>query len=129
MLIGVVTGTPGAPRVMPTEAPLEVTEEILSLAGPVSPSEVFRFASSCRGSACTHFRGGACQLAVRSVAILEEVTGELPKCAIRPRCRWFRQEGPAICRRCPQIVTDQYRPSDEMLRVVYGEDPPLPHST
>jgi hypothetical protein len=101
---------------------MEVTPELLDLADPVSPSEVFRFASTCRASACVHFHSGACQLAVRSVAVLSEVTEKLPKCAIRTQCRWFRQEGAAICRRCPQIVTDQYRPSDQMLRVVYGED-------
>jgi len=71
-----------------------------------------------------HFRDDACRLAARSVAVLTEVTEDLPRCSIRPQCRWFRQEGPAMCRRCPQIVTDQYRPSAEMLRVVYGEAPP-----
>lgn len=124
VLIGVVGGTPEAPRVTPTEVALEVTPELLELAAPVSPSEVFRFASKCQGCACPHFSNDACQLAVRSVEILSEVTDKLPHCAIRPQCRWFRQEGPAICRRCPQIVTDQYRPSEEMLRVVLGENPP-----
>jgi hypothetical protein len=124
VLIGVVTGTPDAPRVMPMSAPVVVTPELLELASPVTPSEVFRFASDCRACACPHFSNDACQLAVRSVAVLSEVTDKLPPCAIRPQCRWFRQEGPAICKRCPQIVTDQYRPSAEMLRVVYGEDPP-----
>ena len=126
VLIGVVGGTPGAPRVMPTEAALEVTPELLALAGPVEPTEVFRFASGCRECACPHFSKNACQLAVRSVEILPEVTNKLPHCAIRPQCRWFRQEGPAMCRRCPQIVTDQPRPSEEMLRVVLGENPPPP---
>lgn len=133
VLIGVVGGTPEAPRITPTGAALEVTPELLALAAPVSPTEVFRFASSCQGCACPHFSNDACQLAVRSVEILSEVTDKLPHCAIRPQCRWFRQEGPAICRRCPQIVTDQYRPSEEMLRVVLGESPPpldpLPHHT
>jgi hypothetical protein len=124
VLIGVVGGTPEAPRVTPTEVALEVTPELLNMASPVSPSEVFRFASSCQGCACPHFSNDACQLAVRSVEILAEVTDKLPHCAIRSQCRWFRQEGPAICRRCPQIVTDQYRPSEEMLKVVFGEDPP-----
>jgi hypothetical protein len=124
VLIGVVGGTREAPRVTPTEVALEVTPELLELAGPVSPSEVFRFASTCQGCACPHFSNDACQLAVRSVEILSEVTGKLPHCAIRPQCRWFQQEGPAICRRCPQIVTDQVRPSEEMLRVVLGENPP-----
>lgn len=126
VLIGVVTGTPDAPRIVPTDAPMVVTPELLDLAGPVEPSEVFRFASTCRTSACTHFTGGACQLAVRSVKVLAEVTEALPPCTIRPACRWFRQEGPAICRRCPQIVTDQYSPSDEMVQVVYADAAPAP---
>jgi hypothetical protein len=124
VLIGVVGGTPEAPRITPTEVALEVTPELLELAAPVAPTEVFRFASSCQGCACPHFGNQACQLAVRSVEILSEVTDKLPHCAIRRQCRWFHQEGPAMCRRCPQIVTDQRRPSDEMLRVVLGENPP-----
>ena len=124
VLIGVVTGTPEAPRVTPTATPVEVTPELLDLASPATPGEVFRFASGCRACACPHFSNDACQLAVRGVAVLAEVTERLPHCAIRPRCRWFRQEGPAMCKRCPQIVTDQYRPSAEMLRVVYGDNPP-----
>lgn len=126
LLIGVITGAPGAPRVAPTDAALPVTQDILDLAGPVPPGEVFRFASACRTSACTHFKSGACQLAVRSVETLAAVTDALPPCTIRPACRWFRQEGPAICRRCPQIVTEQYSPSPEMVRVVYGDAPPTP---
>jgi hypothetical protein len=124
VLIGVVTGSPGAPRVAPTEEPLAVTVDLLALAEPVSPSEVFRFASKCWATNCTHFKNDACQLAVRSVDLLQPVVEDLPKCSIRPVCRWFRQEGAAICRRCPQIVTDQYRPYDQMLQIVYGTDPP-----
>jgi hypothetical protein len=122
VLIGVVTGEPGSPRVMPTDDPIEVTEDLLALAGPVSPSEVFRFASRCRGKACVHFSGNACQLAARGVGILPEVVVEVPNCAIRPQCRWFRQEGFAMCKRCPQIVTEQYAPPSEILRVVLGEE-------
>ena len=92
MLIGVVGGTPEAPRVTPTEVALEVTPELLELAGPVAPTEVFRFASSCRECACPHFSNLACQLAVRSVEILSEVTDKLPHCAIRPQCRWFGRD-------------------------------------
>jgi len=126
LLIGVVTSHPEGPRVAPTEHALRVTPDILKMAEPVSPSEVFRFASSCRGGECPHFRNNACQLAVRSVVLLEAVSDELPRCPIRSVCRWFRQEGPTICKRCPQIVTDQYRPYDQMLQIVYGTDPPPP---
>ena len=123
-LIGVVTSHPSGPRVVPTEGAFPVTPDILEMAEPVSPSEVFRFAAACRGAKCKHFRNEACQIALRSVNLLESVVVDLPKCPIRSRCRWFRQEGSAICKRCPQIVTDQYRPYDKMLQIVYGTDPP-----
>lgn len=103
---------------------MQVTREIIQLARPVSPSEVFRFASTCRTSGCIHFKDAACQIAARSVGLLDEVVTRLPKCPIRAQCRWFHQEGPAMCRRCPQIVTEQHAPSAEMLRIVDETDPP-----
>ena len=124
VLIGVVTGEPGRPRVIPTARALAVTPELLELAEPVRPSEVFRFAAPCRGGQCVHFENDACQLAVRSVRLLDAVSHDLPPCPIRPKCRWFRQEGAPICKRCPQVVTDQYRPHDHMLDIVLGPDGP-----
>ncbi len=120
VLIGVVTGSPEAPRVVPTEAVLPVTVDLLAMADPVRPSEVFRFASPCRAEACVHFESGACQLAARGTKLLDPVTEDLPPCPIRRDCRWFRQEGAAICKRCPQVITDQYKPYDKMLEIVYG---------
>ncbi|MET8542585.1 hypothetical protein ABZW03_18295 [Kitasatospora sp. NPDC004799] len=124
VLIGVVAGTPGAPRVAPTAHAMPVTVEITALARPASPGEVFRIAAPCRTSGCAHFRNSACGIASRSAVLLDEVVGELPRCPIRARCRWFHQEGPSLCRRCPQVVTEQYRPSAEMLRIVNESDPP-----
>jgi hypothetical protein len=102
----VVGGTVEEPRVGYLERPLEVTEETLALAAPVKPTEVFRFAAPCAASQCQHFDGSQCVLATRTVALLPRVVGRLPRCAIRPRCRWWAQEGPAACFRCPQIVTE-----------------------
>ncbi|MFB7617976.1 hypothetical protein [Kitasatospora sp. NPDC056181] len=124
VLIGVVSGTPGAPRVVPTAHAMPVTLEITELARPASPGEVFRFASACRTSGCVHFKQSACQIASRSAVVLDEVVEELPRCPIRAQCRWFHQEGPSLCRRCPQIVTEQHRPTAEMLRIVNEDDPP-----
>jgi hypothetical protein len=120
VLIGVVTEQAEGPRVVPTDHAMPVTADILRMAEPVNPSEVFRFASPCQGCKCPHFKNEACQLAVRSVDLLEAVVDVLPKCSIRPHCRWFRQEGPAICKRCPQVITDQYNPSETTLKIVYG---------
>jgi len=119
VVIGVVTQGDSGPRVVPTASAMPVTPELLELAAPVGPSEVFRFASPCQSGHCPHFHSEACQLAAHSSQVLAPVTDELPKCAIRPQCRWFRQEGAAICKRCPQIVTDQYAPSAAMVQVVH----------
>ncbi|MBB4981114.1 MULTISPECIES: hypothetical protein [Streptomyces] len=124
VLIGVVAGTPGAPRVTPTAHAMPVTLEITELARPASSGEVFRVAAPCRTSGCAHFKKSACQIASRSAVLLDEVVSELPRCPIRAQCRWFHQEGPSLCRRCPQIVTEQHRPSSEMLRIVNETDPP-----
>jgi hypothetical protein len=38
----------------------------------------------------------------------------LPKCAIRPRCRWWKERGIEACRRCPTIITRDYQPTTAM---------------
>jgi hypothetical protein len=124
VLIGVVSGTADEPRVIPTEYAMRVTQEIIDLAAPVPPGEIFRFAAPCRASGCVHFGDETCNIAARGVALLDEVTVRLPKCPIRSACRWFHQEGPDMCRRCPQVVTEQRLPSAEMLRIVNETDAP-----
>jgi hypothetical protein len=123
LLIGVVTSHADGPRVVPTDRAIPVTPEILRMAEPAGPSEVFRFASPCQTGKCPHFKHEACQLAVRSVDLLEAVVDGLPKCSIRPHCRWFQQEGAEICKRCPQVITDQFNPSETMVQIVYGIAP------
>lgn len=113
-MIGVVGGTACAPRVTPLERTLPVTPELLALARPVQPTEVFRFAAPCMTSQCHHFGQGACRLAAKIVRKLDAVTDTLPHCLIRAECRWFRQEGREACRRCPQVVTDNALASPAM---------------
>ncbi|WP_335935066.1 hypothetical protein [Streptomyces sp. PTD5-9] len=124
VLIGVVSGSVDDTRIIPTERAMPVTPELIDMTGPVAPTEVFRFAATCRTNGCIHFKNAACQIAVRSAALLDEVVTELPKCPIRTQCRWFHQEGGDLCRRCPQIVTRQFAPSAEMLHIVNETDPP-----
>ena len=83
-----------------------LTDDLLALAQPVSPSRVLRIAARCEENACTHFDGVNCRLATRIVQLLPAVTATLPACLIRAECRWYRQEGRAACLRCPQIVTE-----------------------
>jgi len=49
--------------------------------------------------------------------MLDPAVSALPRCAIRPRCRWFRQEGREACLRCPLVATEQRNPSELDLAV------------
>lgn len=123
--IGVCGGTADEPRLTHFESALPLDDDLLSLADPVTPAEVFRMAAPCLCTGCVHFENATCRLAERLVQILPAVTSHLPKCPIRPHCRWWQQEGAAACLRCPQVVTDNYNAADEMRRVAYGSSPHL----
>ena len=113
---GVVGGSAERPRVRPLEHPLPVTAELLELASPVEPTEVFRFAAPCRCSGCGHFTGSRCGLAAKVVRMVPQATADLPECDIRARCRWFAEEGEAACLRCPAIATHDANVSAEIRR-------------
>jgi hypothetical protein len=114
IVFGVVRGTAEKPRLAYLVEPQPVAKELLELAAPVKPTEVFRIAAPCAGFACRHFDGTNCQLARRIVNVLPTVVATLPPCRLRPNCRWWRQEGRAACMRCPQIVTES-EPRDKLL--------------
>jgi hypothetical protein len=101
-----------------TEA-LPASPELLAVAAPAKPTEVFRTAAPCVERGCQHFDGAKCQLAARITSMLYPVVSALPRCAIRRTCRWFRQEGRKACLRCPQVATEQRNPS-ELQRAVAG---------
>jgi hypothetical protein len=121
LAFGIVAGTVEAPRLTHLTEPQPVNEELLALAHPAAPTEVFRFAAPCAGDACQHFDGQDCRLATRIVQILPAAVSSLPPCALRPECRWWQQEGKAACLRCPQVVSECYDPSEEMLRAALPE--------
>lgn len=117
MLFGIVGGTAAEPRLMHLAKPQPVSDEILALAGPVKPTEVFRFAAPCAGSACAHFESGRCRLAQQILDGLPAVVEQLPRCVLRPNCRWYQQEGREACLRCPQIVTEPYNATSELIQI------------
>src|SRR5947209_20136313 len=120
---GVIGGTASEPRLRHLERPLPVTPELLSLSGPVRPTEVFRFAAPCARGECPNFRDDHCGLVTRIVRLLPAVVEAPPPCQIRPHCRWWHDEGIAACLRCPQVVTDNYNPSEAMR---LASDPSTP---
>jgi hypothetical protein len=92
-------------------------EDVLALAAPLKPTEVFRLAATCAEERCPHFDGNDCRLATRIVQILPAVVDVLPPCIIRKDCRWYSQEGGAACGRCPEITTISYDLSDQVREV------------
>jgi hypothetical protein len=118
VIFGVVGGTTQEPRVAHLVQPLPVTDELLALAEPASPLQVFRTAAPCAMSACAHFAQNRCRLVSRIVDELPAAVDGLPACRIRPDCRWWQQEGPAACHRCPLIVTENVNPSEQLRHAI-----------
>ena len=75
-------------------------------AGP-DATQLFRFAARCERTQCGHYDDAQdkCSLGRRVATALPPVTDALPPCLIRPSCRWHAEQGPAVCLRCPQVVT------------------------
>jgi hypothetical protein len=124
VVFGIVGGTSQEPQLLHLVEPQPATDELLALSGPVRPTEVFRFAAPCAGSACQHFEGAQCRLATRIVHLLPPVMEGLPPCRVRPHCRWWWQEGKAACQRCPQVVTETYHPSEPLRQAADPSPPP-----
>jgi hypothetical protein len=91
-----------------------VSDEVLKLAEPLDPREIFRFGAPCAESQCAHFTGRRCSLISRIVTTANPVVEDLPACRIRSRCRWFAEEASEACRRCPGIITLQVHPNKAM---------------
>ncbi len=113
-MFGLVDHEGATPVVQFLEQPVPVTPELLQLAEPLRPTEVFRFAAPCQGDRCSHWDGAECKLVDQIVELLPVASLTLPPCKVRIDCRWFAQRGRQACQRCPQVVTQNEEPSEEM---------------
>jgi hypothetical protein len=120
-VIGVVSTQDGRAQVslLPQPVPLASVAQLIPDTIPVT--EVLRLAGPCAERRCNHFSDHRCTLASRIVARLPAVIDRLLPCGIRPSCRWWHQEGPAACERCPQIVTEPFKTS-ELIRELATPD-------
>lgn len=117
VIFGVVGGTASAPSVSYLDSLLAATPDLLALAEPVHPTEVFRIGAPCARKGCQHYDGARCALIQRIVdEIPPGVAPVPPPCRLRPRCRWWHEEGIEACIRCPLIVTEQPNPTPEMAK-------------
>lgn len=73
-----------------------------------APEKRFRFANSCVECACRQWTGTRCGVIdnVLDLAKEDDAAESLPRCGIRPQCRWFQQSGPQACAVCELVVTD-----------------------
>jgi len=75
------------------------------------PEKRFRFAQPCVEGRCAHWTGSRCGVIQN---VLDSGEGRaaatearaLPRCSIRPRCRWFAEHGTDACMVCPLVVTE-----------------------
>jgi len=105
-LIGVVEGSVAEPQVRFVRR-RPVTADLLALAEPVTPTEVFRFTAPCRAEACSQWRNGRCGVAAAAIDhVAPAPQAALPACTLRSECRWWHEQGADACRRCRTIVTD-----------------------
>lgn len=118
-VFGVVLGTPERPEVAYLERTVPVTPELLAplREASVPPPAALRVAAPCLSGACSHFDGASCSLANKVVRSMPSVVERLAPCAIRSTCRWFRQEGAEVCKRCAGIVTRVADPSAQELEI------------
>ena len=116
-VLGVIDHDAPKPMLLYLNREMAVTPEVLALAAPLKPTEVFRLAATCEEHRCPHYDGTDCQLATRIVAMIPAAVESLPPCLIRKDCRWYSQEGEAACHRCPEITTVTYDLSPRMREV------------
>jgi hypothetical protein len=83
-----------------------------------TPESRFRFGEPCAEGSCAQWAGDRCglidELAASSratAATSEPRSAPLPRCGIRPTCRWFRQRGPDACAICPLVVHTRREPA------------------
>lgn len=104
MIIGVNIGTAEKPETAYLTETQAVTKELLDAVQPVRPEDVFRFSAPC--TRCVHYavRESKCLFAEKVVRLTPPAADQLPVCAIRAECLWWRQEGEQACIRCTRII-------------------------
>jgi hypothetical protein len=76
------------------------------------PEQRFRFSSPCLKRGCEKWDGERCGVArilhQRGPELLPpDDAARLPRCAIRPDCRWHGEYGDPICYTCSWVITER----------------------
>lgn len=95
-------GSPEQPAYTPLSAPVPVTREHFNLHAPSHPSVFLRIAAPCIQGRCNNFHEGRCNFGEK-VAKAASPSRLLTECSIRPRCRWWWEQGSEACKRCSYV--------------------------
>src|SRR5688572_18240761 len=112
-LIGLVTTTGSIAFV---GKPIRVTSEIrkaLLQASAGRPEQKYRFTRTCIASRCENWsqESESCDIgsmvaeSAHALELTVHAYKPLPECGIRSSCRWYSQEGPAVCIPCTALVS------------------------
>ncbi|GGY16145.1 hypothetical protein GCM10010326_05060 [Streptomyces xanthochromogenes] len=103
LVLGVRSGEKG--QVVYLDEPVPAADVLSSIPEGIAPNRVLRFASHCT-SACANRVGDDCSLIQRIQTLPSpQETGAVPRCHLRPRCKWWNQTGVDACHRCPALAT------------------------
>ena len=109
VLLGLIT-TQGRVAYLTPAIPSAVLPQMAEKGnGPLEKQ--YRFAGPCVEAECGFWTGTQCGLGARLAESYSEMTGanesvQLPRCAIRSRCRWYTEQGARACAACPLVITD-----------------------
>jgi hypothetical protein len=109
-LYGVVQGEKVARLGTPIELDAAFVATV-SARGP--PEQRFRFAGRCLEGGCAQWQNGGCGVIERVLEARPVEVAGLPRCYLRPSCRWYAQRGAAACAVCDLVITDTRQPIGE----------------
>jgi hypothetical protein len=104
-VLGVMERTADGPRLSYLTGRADVSPDMVGGLAPEHVGRVLRISARCESSKCGQFANGRCGLGQRVAQMMADVVDTLPSCRIRPTCRWYAEQGGAVCLKCPQVVT------------------------
>lgn len=117
VVLGVRSGDDG--QVVYLAEPVPAADVLGAVPEGIAPNRVLRFASHCV-SDCANRVGEACGLIERITTVpAGTVPAAVPRCHLRPHCKWWDQTGVEACHRCPALTT--LEPRDDELAVLVAD--------
>jgi len=105
-VFGLIIDDPGLVRTAYLDSEAEEALASASLAADMHLDRTnARFSADCQEGKCGNFVDHRCKISRNLVDFLQPVVDALPRCTIRPTCRWFSEEREHACFRCPQVAT------------------------